>query len=539
MEDSLFQRICNWPFENKWKAAAIGGLLTQPVFETAFQFIYLVTNEPLFGPTSAEGLYWKVYFPWGTLYSIYVLDILDKRKPPRIWNSLKSFSFAVKEIAATARSDPEGTRRESLKIISTLTNPKQHVLHTEAEYAIQTGDFGRAMALYANCYDGALAQQRRTLSEHAIAPLTHLAHSLRGHPMDLIYLAFMDLEGKKYHRLFARTIPRLLRRHPDALEFRVFQAEFLRLAGREQEATVAWKSIASDPRIQYQTLDTPKRRVTEINLKHFRQVAIFKRGGNCRKEYDILRAIHRLVPYDRRFTPTPLACFTDDGEEVLIVRRVNTPNLETYLSQEGIARDQKQGEVEKALRSLRRLHTLRLDQNPLREYDPISDLFGRIRKRFSPSEKTVKLRQTYYRTLVKKMAFPQRLSHGDLYPANVLQGGTIIDLERLAYAHPWHDLEMLLGSPALQEIDDRSALDAYNGGSEDDGMPEVTFSDREPYAIHAAICSTASFIETERGQYYYHKAIDILEATGQSDLKSRVEALFEDKLRRPVSEVPR
>lgn len=519
--------LWDWPFENKWKASA-ASIIYGPLI-IATQYFYkeyqgedvTVSTEELIEYSLRLGIV-------GYLANVYYLNMFSRIKRPRIIN----FSKALLSLGITITGSFLGNTkltRYGERIFKEATNKygSREELRIEASNQLREGNFPLAMELYTDYLDRGTIKGA-TLSERIIAPLvkaifrakTEISRS----PRDMFAEVFVDLYLNDDERLFGSTWPRILQQQKD-LEFRIIHAMFLSTYQRP-EALDTWRKIEQEETLEQKFLGESRNEVYEFNVEHFKQVIIIKKNSKeerkLKREWNNLQAVQEALQGREKICAIGLTYYEESKErEVLIVKRRRGKNLEEFCKSED-SKEIKEEHGKRALANLAILHNLQLDAE---EYSPIQELKRRVIERNLGSTREAELLlQTYREFYERKTQGERKIScHGDLYPSNVLEDGTIIDLETMCLANPWLDLETFLGAPQWEELNKEQMLAAYQ-----EKKPLGT-QGRDFYRVHTSLCQVGSFAKKapETSQYYFKKLKETLGELQEQTLREKIEAYLQ------------
>lgn len=511
---SLLDKITNWPFENKWKTtlATISLLYLSPLQKDP---LFYITRRGTLGfdndipPELSLGL---------GITTAYWLSFFGRIKQPRAKNFIRGTKIALSDIAADFQNNPEDKKEYHKQMLHYLNNisSKSRML-LEGNYHLRKGKFGKAMECYTEYLENESSKKKdfdESITDLIIENFLRAKVQLRGNITDHLEEIIYDFKEKNHERLFNKDWKRVLEQYPNDLELKVIHAMFLTMC-KKQEAHQAWKEIEQDVRLKPKILGESRNAVYECTSDHFKQVIIIKKGKDLKGEWEHCEAIKEIL---KEKTIRPLAFYQREKEDVLIVKRNQGVNLETFCN-EPHTKEEKENAREKALQNLGALHRIKKEEIKINieTYKPIQELERRCISRYGYSRNAELLVQKY-------QEFHQRrtkgeslvLCHGDFYPSNALQDGTIIDLEKMCLANPWFDLETFCGSPIWTEEEKESLFNQYPN--------PIANKERDFYKVHVALCQTGSFSvkKPEISIYFKRKALEYIAELQEDELKKQL-----------------
>ncbi len=499
-----------WIFEHKW-IASMTGLLYGPVFHLSAK-VFAASQGDTFEPP--ESTIVDNYIKMGVIgyfNNYYWLNILGKAKDASLLNYIKATIGASLDIIGTFGNYPELARNgRKILLKNTQFLGSEEEIRTEAEYAILKGELGRAMTLYTE-YLEQKKERKKTIDDIFNQPVTNAIirakSRIRGNNYDVLEEAIVDWQDDR-ERLFQETWPRILKRY-NTLEMHIIYAMFLSLDERE-EANEAWKRIESSK--GREKITNSRNEVYELDLEHFREVIVIKKGKELKEENTILQEIQRQL--GREIVVTPLAYYEEDGKQVFITKRRRGQNGQEFLGT--ASQTEKEAYCTSVLSKIAKVHGLNISAQ---EYNPIEEIKRRYIARLG-TNRNAKLFMEEYKLFHARYNNGERcLCHGDLYPSNTLEDGTLLDFEKVQKASPWLDLETFLGAPELENTNTKEALRLY--GEE----RPLDFKDRFFYQVHTSLCQTGSFSEKspDTAKYFRRRTKEFLEIQGEENLKKIIE----------------
>ncbi len=438
---------------------------------------------------------------------------LEKVRPPRLKNFARLQFNATRGLLINKDKDPELWLDTNLRIHDlSYTEPHERYLQ-QADYFVRTEDLETAIEHYQRYlghYEPIKENPIWALVRAVAQPLEYLtfpSNSLA----DLIERANGKfLTGDK--RAARRIWKTILAKYSNE-DVEIIHAMFS-TATREPDAEKAWKKIIERHEPEFKSVGDSRNKVFEIPPK--KTLLIVKKGEGLVREFDILKRIYNLLPPEERISVVPLAAYGPDNDSTLITLRRNSPNLDSIL---GSKTEEERKKL--AAQGLKRLQTLHsLDIHLFREYDPLKELQRRLIKRFKEKASTGPQRLlSAYEEFRAKFQLRQKPIHGDAYPSNVLEDGTILDLEKANKGDPWADYETFTTHPVLLPFQNEllSGIDQTN---------------RSFFTVHIPLCQTGSFYgkpirDPEIVKFFYNTAIKNLRALGEKELLQATEAYLE------------
>ncbi len=512
--------LWDWPFEHKAVTSSISSLYG-PLLEGLLD-TYFGKQEKIFHINMDREFY---FFAGASGYFLnyWWLSLLRVVQRPRIINTPKAFVGGLTEIIGDLSSNPE-LARTGAKMFSNATNFPNRVidLRIEAEYFLRSERLGEAMDLYTQYLD--IRRKSETeIYERFIDPIgtVHIQTKakLRGTKENLLKKAIIELWNND-ERVFTETWKNILKQYDDP-ELKVIHAMFLSIAEKE-EAIQAWKEIETNPEQKKTKITESRNEVFEIDENYFKKIVIIKKGEKLEKEWKSLKEIrYKLGP--KIISITPLTYYQEKNEEtgkeqdVLIVKRNQGKDLET-LCKENIISQRKETEARKTLENLAILHSTKIEE--LENYYPLREFERRFLARFSYTKETELLLQSYQWFYERRTQGETLVtSHGDLYPSNVLEGGIIIDFEKICRANPLLDVLTFMEAPQWQNLRKEEILEAYTK------KRKIDLIGKEFYTIHVLLCQTGSFSRKspETAKYFKDKVKRKLWELQEDGLRERLQ----------------
>lgn len=497
--------LWNWAFKYKYISAAIS-VLYGPILEGALKY-YAHKQQQDFSPTpSSEEEMYVLLGILGYAFNIQWLSLFEKVQRPRIRNMIRATQGAGEDIIGSILRNPELSRRGIKRFYGAtqFLGPEQ-VFQIEAEYQLRKGNLGEAVDLYARYLDE--RRERKTgIDEYVASPLTRIIIQAkarwRGDLQDRLEEAILDL-SKNHSHLFEKTWPRIIEKDK-TLEIRIIHAMFLSICNRP-EAQQAWADIAHEPHITKKEGNS-RNDIFELDLPFLREIVLIKKGKGCQREWEALCSIQKQDP---DLIARPLAFYEEEGEYVLITKRKARKDLEVYLTQETDP-EKRREEIRTVLGRIKRFHKISFEAQ---DYNPSKEIERRLIQRKGYGRKAELFLQEYKKFEERKREGEEKVTcHGDLYPSNVLQGGILIDVERITRASPWLDIETLLAAPHI----DPEELEAE--------LQDISPPGREFYQVHTALCQIGSFSRKNPAMSQRYKALAIrrLEKQREETLSKRL-----------------
>ncbi len=508
----------SWIFNKKWLSSALS-IAYGPLFH-GICIGYSKTQGDDFHPsqTSVLDLYLKLA-AGGYFMNYYWLSMFEKVQGAKINNFVRASLGSGMNILGVVMQMPEYAKKGRKSFLeSTNFLGEEEEWRTEAEYYLLNGKLGEAMD-YITRYLEQRKEHRMTIDERIARPITRSIISAkarwRGNEQDVLEEALVDYFHNDKKRLFAHTWPRILKQYK-TLEIQVIYAMFLSVC-EQQEAEQAWQSITTNHLLENKALGSSRNEVYEINVKHFQEIIIVKKGKELKREWKILKEIEKQG--GKGLTVMPLASYKEGENYVLITKRRKERTTAEEI-QETTPTEEKERVLQRILDNLAQLHGLDITTTV---YDPRAEIERRLFQRFPRSREEELFMQAYLHFQERRMETDLVLCHGDLYPTNVLKDGKLLDFESVQKASPWLDLETLLGAPQFQDIHEERVLEAYK-----ERRPLLP-GGRDFYKVHTSLCQIGSFLikDLQTAQYFQRKAIYALDQSEEHELKRKFEAYLQ------------
>jgi len=441
------------------------------------------------------------------------LQALDFMKKPRLKNLFATLIVGL-PLSLKHLISPSEKSLESLIIFSesTLNHPNPNSFEEDrAKLHLMRGELGHAILQYSRY----LETEREKISDRSLfskfisAPLKRLyqarASIIEGIPSKMSYI-HACLENGDETTVYEKVWPEIVANN-SSLEIKLAHALSLSKSSRTKEATNLWEEIIENQRDKLQKVGESRNEVLEITgSEKLKGTIIIKRGKDLGKEAYVLSEAYRSTPINRLFTPVLVIHYTN-GKETLITFRRAAENLDKKINEEN---------SESAMLSLARLHSLRLK---LPTYDPLIELNRRLFDRLGHLQKGFPLFNTL-RKILETQEGELVTSHCDFYPTNILDDGTIIDLETSCIYYPDLDIENFRSHPNAPK--NETAIKKYlELRSEIEGK-EIKLFNRHIYRVLCPAFQIGSFYakgDNESSLMFIEQTLEGINETGLQQLK--------------------
>ncbi|MBU0666423.1 MAG: tetratricopeptide repeat protein [Nanoarchaeota archaeon] len=136
---------------------------------------------------------------------------------------------------------------------------------------------------------------------------------------------------------------------------------------------------------------------------------------------------------------------------------------------------------------------------------------------FNSEIKEFFMEYSYFMEMTRELNF---FIHGDFYATNVLEGGLIIDFEKVCIGDPTHDISQLLENPLFDKLNKEELLNHYTNELVDfeknPKIPNIIQENYQKYRVHICLCETGAHLargEFETAQRYAEKALSYMDGS--------------------------